>query len=61
LPAVILTGDLPTLLRKTGNSVAACRLLPKPVDTQALIDAISDLSAAGSEAALGTPTAEASA
>jgi CheY-like chemotaxis protein len=43
VPGIILTGDLPSVLRRSGSAVANCRFLPKPVDTQALIDAISEL------------------
>lgn len=43
IPGIILTGDLPSVLRRSGSSVANCRFLSKPVDTQALIDAIAEL------------------
>lgn len=45
VPAVVLTGDLPSVLRSLRAPVPACKFLSKPVDTVALIDAISDLSA----------------
>lgn len=44
IPGIILTGDLPAVIRRVGNSLPACRFLPKPVDTQVLMDAITELS-----------------
>jgi two-component system, sensor histidine kinase len=52
VPGIVLTGDLPSLLRRTGTQPAGCRFLPKPVDTQALIQAINDLSAKARESQL---------
>ncbi len=54
IPGIILTGDLPSLLRRSGTTLPACRFLPKPVDTQALIHAINDLSAKAREAQAAT-------
>jgi PAS domain S-box-containing protein len=46
VPGVILSGDLASVLRSIRVPVAACRFLSKPVDTDALIHAIAELSAA---------------
>ncbi len=45
VPAVLLSGDLESMLRAVKPPVANCRFLSKPVDTQALLAAISELSA----------------
>lgn len=44
VPAIILSGDLPSMLRSLKEPVENCRFLSKPVDTQALLDAIFELS-----------------
>jgi two-component system, sensor histidine kinase len=44
VPGVVLSGDLPSVLRTLKSPVAACRFLSKPVDTVALVEAISELS-----------------
>lgn len=46
VPGVVLSGDLPSVLRSIKVPVAACRFLSKPVDTAALIVAIDELSGA---------------
>jgi PAS domain S-box-containing protein len=46
VPAIVLSGDLPTVLRSLKAPVANCKFLGKPVDTVALVDAIAELSAA---------------
>jgi DNA-binding NtrC family response regulator len=46
VPGVVLSGDLPSVLRSIKSPVAACHFLSKPVDTTALVDAIAQLSAA---------------
>jgi PAS domain S-box-containing protein len=46
VPGVVLSGDLPSVLRSIKSPVAACHFLSKPVDTIALVDAIAELSAA---------------
>jgi two-component system, sensor histidine kinase len=46
VPGIILSGDLPTVLRSLKAPVANCRFLSKPVDTAALVDAIAELSTA---------------
>jgi PAS domain S-box-containing protein len=51
IPGIILTGDLPSLLRRSGTTLPSCRFLPKPVDTQSLIHAISDLASKARDAA----------
>jgi two-component system, sensor histidine kinase len=45
VPGVVLSGDLPSVLRSIKFPVAACHFLSKPVDTTALVDAIRELSA----------------
>jgi PAS domain S-box-containing protein len=45
VPGVVLSGDLPSVLRSIKSPVAACHFLSKPVDTTALVDAIAELSA----------------
>jgi two-component system, sensor histidine kinase len=45
---VVLSGDLPSVLRSIKSPVANCRFLSKPVDTASLVTAIQELSAAGS-------------
>ena len=44
VPAVVLSGDLPSVLRSLRTSVPRCRFLSKPVDTAALLAAIEELS-----------------
>jgi PAS domain S-box-containing protein len=44
-PGVVLSGDLPSVLRSLRTPVPNCRFLSKPVDTSALLDAIDELSA----------------
>ena len=44
VPAVLLSGDLPSMRRSIGQDITRCRFLGKPVDTTALIDAIRELS-----------------
>lgn len=45
VPGVVLSGDLPSVLRSIRTPIPACRFLSKPVDTNALIEAIDELSA----------------
>jgi FixJ family two-component response regulator len=45
IPGVIMSGDLPTVVRSLRTPVAATRFLSKPVDTNALLAAIRELSA----------------
>lgn len=45
IPGVILSGDLPSLVRSLSTPVPATKFLSKPVDTDALLQAINDLSA----------------
>jgi PAS domain S-box-containing protein len=52
VPAVVLSGDLPSVLRSLRAPVPQCRFLSKPVDTAALLAAIEELS---SEAGGGQP------
>jgi len=46
VPGVILSGDLPTLMRTLTTPIPASRFLSKPVDTDALLQAVKELSAA---------------
>ncbi|MBM0108183.1 PAS domain S-box protein [Steroidobacter sp. S1-65] len=50
VPGVVLSGDLPSVLRSVRTSVPNCRFLSKPVDTVALLDAIDELSVAREQA-----------
>ena len=43
-PGVVLSGDLPSVLRSVRMPVPSCRFLSKPVDTAALLAAIHELS-----------------
>ena len=45
VPAVLLSGDLESMLRAVKAPVPRCRFLSKPVDTQALLASINELSA----------------
>jgi PAS domain S-box-containing protein len=47
IPGIILSGDLPSLVRTLAASIPAAKLLSKPVDTDALLQAIKELSGAG--------------
>jgi CheY-like chemotaxis protein len=49
VPGVVLSGDLPSMLRTVRAPVPNCRFLSKPVDTAALLDAIDELSDDGAE------------
>jgi PAS domain S-box-containing protein len=44
VPAVVLSGDLPSVVRSLRVAVPQCRFLSKPVDTAALLSAIDELS-----------------
>ncbi len=43
VPAVLLSGDLPSMMRVIKSAIPNCRFLGKPVDTVALIEAIEEL------------------
>ena len=43
VPAVLLSGDLQSMMRVVKTSIPLCRFLSKPVDTNALLAAISEL------------------
>ena len=45
VPAIVMSGDLPTVLRNLKNAVPHCRFLGKPVDTESLLSAVEVLSA----------------
>jgi PAS domain S-box-containing protein len=53
VPGVVMSGDLPTVLRSIRTPVPACRFLSKPVDTAALIEAIDELSSLSGEQGRG--------
>ena len=44
VPGIILSGDLPAVVRSISTPIPAVRFLGKPVDTDALLEAILDLS-----------------
>ena len=44
VPAILLSGDLQSMMRVVKTSIPRCRFLSKPVDTHALLSAISELS-----------------
>ena len=46
IPGIILSGDLPSLIRSIPTPIPVTRFLGKPVDTDALIEAIHELSGA---------------
>lgn len=46
VPAIILSGDLPSVLRSIKSPVERCKFLSKPVETAELIDAIAELGGA---------------
>jgi PAS domain S-box-containing protein len=43
IPAIVMSGDLPSMLRVVKTSVSQCRFLSKPVDTDDLLSAIAEL------------------
>jgi two-component system, sensor histidine kinase len=45
LPAIVMTGDLPSMMRVVKTPIPLVRFLSKPVDTKALLSAIAELSA----------------
>jgi len=45
VPAILLTGDLASMLRAVKTPIPRCRFLSKPVDTGALLAAIQELTA----------------
>ncbi len=49
VPGVILSGDLPSLVRSVSTPIAVTKFLSKPVDTDALLLAIKELSSAALE------------
>ena len=44
VPAILLSGDLQSMMRVVKTSIPRCRFLSKPVDTHALLAAIAELS-----------------
>jgi CheY-like chemotaxis protein len=44
VPAILLSGDLPSMMRAVKTSIPHCRFLSKPVNTKALLSAIGELS-----------------
>jgi PAS domain S-box-containing protein len=45
IPAIVLSGDLPSVMRVLKSPIPRCRFLSKPVDTEALLQAIAELTA----------------
>lgn len=45
IPAILLSGDVQSMMRVVKAPMARCRFLSKPVDTKALLDAIAELAA----------------
>ena len=43
VPAIVLSGDLPAVLRVVKTPIVNCKFLSKPVDTNALLEAINEL------------------
>ncbi|HLZ97081.1 MAG TPA: response regulator, partial [Steroidobacteraceae bacterium] len=43
VPAILLSGDLQSMMRIVKTEVPRCRFLSKPVDTKALLGAIEEL------------------
>jgi CheY-like chemotaxis protein/anti-sigma regulatory factor (Ser/Thr protein kinase) len=43
VPAILLSGDLQSMMRVVKTSIPHCRFLSKPVDTKALLSAIAEL------------------
>jgi len=43
VPAILLSGDLQSMMRMVKTSIPHCRFLSKPVDTQTLLTAIAEL------------------
>jgi CheY-like chemotaxis protein len=46
VPGIVLSGDLPSLVRSIHQPIPASKFLSKPVDTEALLQAIRELTAA---------------
>lgn len=44
MPAIVMSGDLQSMMRAVETSIPRCRFLGKPVDTKALLSAIAELS-----------------
>jgi hypothetical protein len=44
VPAILLSGDLQSMMRVLKTAIPHCRFLSKPVDTAALLSAIAELS-----------------
>jgi PAS domain S-box-containing protein len=44
VPAILMSGDLQSMLRVVRTTIPRCRFLSKPVDTKALLSAIAELS-----------------
>ena len=44
VPAVVMSGDLQSMLRAVKTAIPKCRFLSKPVDTKALLSAIAEVS-----------------
>jgi two-component system CheB/CheR fusion protein len=44
VPAILLSGDLQSMMRAVNTAIPQCRFLGKPVDTKKLLSAIAELS-----------------
>ena len=44
VPAILLSGDLQSMMRAVNTAIPQCRFLSKPVDTKKLLSAIAELS-----------------
>lgn len=56
VPAILLSGDLQSMMRMVKTSIPHCRFLSKPVDTQALLTAIAELGDVARRLADAQPT-----
>lgn len=54
VPGIVLSGDMPSVLRSIKTPVANSRFLSKPVDTKALLEAFSELNSSSGEEHRGT-------
>lgn len=58
VPAILMSGDLQSLMRVVKTSIPYCRFLSKPVDTKALLSAIAELSASQPQNSCAGPAAQ---
>lgn len=55
IPAILMSGDLQSMMRVVKTSIPCCRFLSKPVDTKVLLSAIAELSGGQDAAAAARP------